>query len=56
MPYYAVYATRWRLNPFVAFSGAHVENRSELEMLCEMWPQLVTPRYNGSYCMIMEYF
>jgi len=56
MPYYSVYATSWRHNPYVAFSDALVENWSELDILCLMWPQCVISRYNCSYCMIMYYF
>jgi len=56
MPYYAVYATRWRHNPYVDFSGALVKNWSELDTLCQMSPQLVTPRYDRTFCMIMDNF
>jgi len=56
MPYYAVSATRWRHNPYVAFSVALVENWSELDILCLMCPQFVMSRHNGSYCLIMDHF
>jgi len=56
MPYYAVSATWWRQSPYVAFSGALVENWLELEMLCQMWPQLVTSRYDRTFCIIMDHF
>jgi len=43
MPYYAVSAPRLRHKSYVSFAVALVENWSELAMLCQMWPQLVTP-------------
>jgi len=56
MPYYAVSATSYRHNPYVAFSGALVENWSELGMPNQMWPQLVTPHYNRTFSMIKDHF
>jgi len=56
MPYYAVSDTRWHHNPYVGISVALVENCSELTMLRQMWPQLVTPRYERTFCMIMDHF
>jgi len=55
MPYYAVSATSGRHNPYEPFSGALVENWSELDMLSQMWPQLVISFYNRLYCMIMDH-
>jgi len=56
MPYYAVSATRWRHNSYVSLAVARVVNSSELAMLCQMWPQLVTPSYGRTFCMIMDHF
>jgi len=25
-------------------------------MLCQMWPQLVTPRFERTFCMIVDHF
>jgi len=55
MRYYAVYTTSRRHKSYVAFSVALVENLSELSVLGQMWPQLVTPRYDRTFCMIMDH-
>jgi len=49
MTYIAVSDSRWRHKPYVAFSGALVEYLSELDMLCQMWAQLVTPRHDRTF-------
>jgi len=56
MPCYAVYTTNRRHKSYIAFSAALVENWSELAMLGQMWPQLVTPRYDRTFCMTMDHF
>jgi len=55
MPYWAVCATSWRYMSYVAFSAALVENWSELSILSQMWPQLVTPHYDRTFRMIMDH-
>jgi len=56
MPCYAVYATRWCHNTYVAFPVTLVDNWSEFDILCLRWPQFVISRHNSSCCLIMNHF